>query len=185
LLDAAQENTDRILRLLELSGDERLLAIGVELEGAVAFEGDPMALPYERGSFDRACIVDALHRVRRPELVVAELARVTRPGGRILIADQLGHVDPSVSAELDRFERGRDASHQRLLPDGDVRYLLDANDLVVSANEIVREQRDVERVLDLAGLVGEERERVRHLAPASVYEVEIGWYVAHKRGASL
>ena len=58
-----------------------------------------------------------LHHARRPELVVSELARVTRPGGRILLVDQLGFVDPVVSAETDRFEQARDPSHTRLLPD--------------------------------------------------------------------
>ncbi len=145
-------------------------------------EADATALPFEYGAFDLSGCLRVLHHVRRPELVVSELARVTRPGGKILVADQLGHVDPTVSFELDRFERARDASHQRLLPDGDIRYLLDANDLIVVANEVVREQRDVERFLDLAGLEGEQRERVRRMAPAPVYEVEIGWYVAVKHG---
>ena len=96
-----------------------------------------------------------LHHVRRPELVVGEIARVTRPGGRILLADQLGDVDPIRSLELDRFERARDATHTRLLPDADIRGYLDANDLVVTANEIVEERRDMEQYLDLAGLEGE------------------------------
>ena len=100
-----------------------------------------------------------LHHVHRPELVVAELARVTRRGGRILLVDQLGDVDPMRSLELDRFERARDPAHARLLPDADIRGYLEANDLVVSANEIVRERRDMETYLDLVGLEGEERER--------------------------
>ena len=117
--------------------------------------------------------------MRRTDLVVSELARVTRPGGRILIVDQLGDVDPIRSLELDRFERVRDPTHARLLPDADIRGYLDANDLVVTANEIVEERRDMAQYLDLAGLEGEVRERVARMAPA-VYEVEVGWYVARK-----
>ena len=60
---------------------------------------------------------------------MSELARVTRLGGRLFVADQLGSIDPPWSMEMDRFERLRDASHQRLLPDGDIRGYLDANDL--------------------------------------------------------
>jgi len=146
-------------------------------------EGDATAVPFPYGAFDLSGCLRVLHHVRRPELVVSELARVTRPGGRILIADQLGNVDPTASMELDRFEHARDPTHQRSLPDGDIRYLLDANDLVVVSNETVRQERDVERFLDLAGLEGEERENVRRMAPAPVYEIEVGWYVAHKRGA--
>jgi SAM-dependent methyltransferase len=139
LLDAAQENTDRILRLLELSGDQQVLAIGVELPGATAFVGDPTALPYERGSFDRACIVDTLHRVRRPELVVAELARVTRLGGRILVVDRVAPIDPLPAIDLDRQERERDPSHARFLPDADLRGLFDANGLVLLRSQFERE----------------------------------------------
>jgi SAM-dependent methyltransferase len=141
--------------------------------------GDAEALPFPYGDFDLVGCLRVLHHARRPELVVAELARVTRPGGRILLVDQLGDVDPIRSLEQDRFERARDPSHTRLLPDADIRGFLDANDLVVTSNEIVRERREMGRYLDLVGLEGEERERVARMAPP-VFEVEIGWYVARK-----
>jgi ubiquinone/menaquinone biosynthesis C-methylase UbiE len=140
---------------------------------------DAEALPFPYGDFDLVGCLRLLHHVRRPELVVSELARVTAPGGRILLADQLGDIDPMRSLEMDRFERARDPSHTRLLPDADIRGYLDANDLVVSANEIVKERRDMSRYLDLVGLEGEERERVARMAP-EVSEVEVGWYVARK-----
>jgi ubiquinone/menaquinone biosynthesis C-methylase UbiE len=118
--------------------------------------------------------------VRRPELAVSELARVTQPGGRIFIVDQLGSTDPLKSLELDRYERSRDPTHQRLLPDADVRGYLDANDLVLLASEVTREQVDVERRLELAGFDEEERARIRGPAPAAPYEIEVGWYAARK-----
>jgi ubiquinone/menaquinone biosynthesis C-methylase UbiE len=148
----------------------------------VFVQGDVQALPFGYGEFDISGCVRVLHHVHRPELVVAELARVTRPGGRILVVDQLGSIDPIRSLELDRFERERDPTHTRLLPDADIRGFLDANDLVVLENEVTRELRDVEHFLDLAGLEGETRERVRRSAPGPVYEIEIGWYVARKLG---
>jgi SAM-dependent methyltransferase len=123
-----------------------------------------------------------LHHARRPELVVAELARVVRPGGRILLADQIASADPLAALELDRFERVRDPSHTRLLPDGDVRALLEANDLVVTRDEIVREPRELESYLDVAGTSGEARDRARSLAPGEAYTAEVGWYLARKRG---
>ena len=141
--------------------------------------GDGEALSFDYGDFDLVGCLRVLHHVARPELVVSEIVRVTRPGGRILIADQLGDVDPMRSLELDRFERARDPSHTRLLPDADIRGYLDANDLVVTANQIVAERRDVDTYLALAGLEGEERERLARMA-APVLEVEIGWYVARK-----
>jgi len=145
-------------------------------------EGDSTSLPFGYAQFDLACSHRVLHHVRRPELVVSELVRVTRPGGRILVADQLGSVDPLRSLEMDRFERLRDATHQRLLPDQDIRGYLDANDLVLLSSEIVSERIDLEQRLELAGFSEEERVRIRGAAPASTYEIEVGWYVSRKSG---
>jgi SAM-dependent methyltransferase len=145
-------------------------------------EGDAMSLPFEYGSFDLVGCLRLLHHVQRPPLVVAELARVTRPGGKILVMDQLGSVDPLLSLELDRFERLRDPSHRRLLPDADIRGFLDANDLLVLSTEVTRETVDLEQRLELSEVPEEERVRIRGLAPDAVYDVEVGWYVARKPG---
>ncbi len=144
-------------------------------------DGDATALPFEYGSFDIAGCMRVLHHVRRPELAVSELARVTRSGGRLLIVDQLGSVDPLRSLEQDRFERVRDPTHTRLLPDADIRGFLDANDLVLISSEILRETVDLERRLELAQLPEDERVRIRGLAPGAEYEIEVGWYVAGKQ----
>lgn len=145
-------------------------------------EGDVTELPFGYANFDLACCHRVLHHVRRPELAVSELARVTRPGGRLFIVDQLGSIDPLRSMEMDRFEHLRDSTHQRLLPDGDIRGYLDANDLVLLTSEVTHERVDVEQRLDLAGVSEEDRERIRGPAPAAPYDVEIGWYVSRKSG---
>jgi SAM-dependent methyltransferase len=145
-------------------------------------EGDVMALPFGYASFDVACCHRVLHHVRRPELAVSELVRVSRPGGRLFIVDQLGSIDPLRSMEMDRFERLRDATHQRLLPDGDIRGYLDANDLVLLTSEVTRERIDLEQRLELAGMSEADRERIRGPAPAEPYDVEVGWYVSRKPG---
>src|SRR5881397_844866 len=44
---------------------------------AVFVEGDAAALPFEDYSFDLACSRRTLHHVSRPEVVFAEMARVT------------------------------------------------------------------------------------------------------------
>jgi len=151
-------------------------------ENARFVEGDATALPFGYATFDIAGCLRVLHHVRRPELAVSELVRVSRPGGRVFIADQLGSVDPLRSLEVDRFERLRDPTHQRLLPDADIHGFLDANDLVLVTHEVTRERVDLEQRLELAEAPEEERARVRGLAPGSVFEIEVGWYVARKPG---
>src|SRR5947208_4778445 len=51
-------------------------------------EGDATSLPLDSGSFDLACTRRTLHHIARPELAVAELVRVTAPGGRVFVDDQ-------------------------------------------------------------------------------------------------
>ena len=140
---------------------------------------DAEHLPFDAFAFDLAVTARTLHHTPRPELLVAELARVTRPGGTLLVVDQLAPVDPLAAFELNRFERARDASTTRVLSDGDLRALFDANGLVMRRDLVVREPRDLDRYLDLAGCEGLERERARALAPEG-YEGVVGWYVLRK-----
>ena len=143
-------------------------------------EGDITKLPFGYGSFDLAGTLRTLHHVPRPELAVAEMTRVTRPGGRLLVVDQIAPVDPLAALELNRFERARDPTHTRALADVDLRGLFEANGLVLIRAEVVRESRELEPYLDLAGCEGEERERARALAPPG-YTAEVGWYLLAKR----
>jgi len=143
-------------------------------------EGDAARLPFERGAFDLVCERAILHHVPRPELVVAEMTRVTRPGGRILVVDQLAPFDPLVAIDLDRFERTRDASHTRLLNDGDLRALFEANGLVLLRSRVDRHDRHLEPYLDLSGCEGQSREHARALAPGDPYVVETGWYLLRR-----
>jgi ubiquinone/menaquinone biosynthesis C-methylase UbiE len=140
-------------------------------------EADVVQLPFEDGTFDIAASVRTLHHVLRPELVVAELRRVIGIRGQVLIVDQIAPIDPLAGFELDRFERARDPSHTRLLPDADIRSLLDANGLVLRRSEQRPEARDVDGYLDLAGCAGPERERALSVAPEN-YTATIGWYLA-------
>jgi ubiquinone/menaquinone biosynthesis C-methylase UbiE len=133
-------------------------------------------LPFDSWSFDVAATLRTLHHTRRPELLVAELARVTRQRGTILVADQLAPVDPLAALELNRFERARDPSTTRLLSDQDVRALLDANNLVLRRAVFDHERRDLDAYLDLAGCTGDARSAACALAPPG-YEALVGWYV--------
>jgi len=143
-------------------------------------EADSTRLPFELGAFDLAGSVRTLHHIARPELAFAELARVTRPGGRVLIVDQLAPVDPAAAAQLNEFERARDSSTTRILADVDLRGLFESNGLVLVRDEQEREPRDLDAYLELAGCEGDERRRAEALAPRG-YTAELGWYLLEKR----
>lgn len=133
-------------------------------------------LPFDTASFDFAGTLRTLHHTPRPELLVAELVRVTRPGGTILVVDQLAPADPLAGLDLTRFEHARDSSTTRVLADADLRGLFDSNSLKLLREEVVHEPRDLDTYLDLAGCEGDAREHALGLAPSG-YEAVVGWYV--------
>ena len=158
--------------------DFRLLHADLGPKGACFHEGK---LDLGSDSFDLTGCLRTLHHVPRPELVVAELTRVTRPGGQLLVVDQIAPVDPLAAVELNRFEHARDPSTTRILADVDLRGLFDSNNLVLQRTRVETESRDMESYLDLAACEGEERERARALAPSG-YAATLGWYLLRKPG---
>lgn len=162
---------------------EKLLEVGreaaKEYDNVVFVKGDATALPFDRDAFDLAACHRTLHHMARPELAVAEMARVTRIGGRVLVLDQIAPIDPLAALELDRFERARDPSHTRLLPEIDIRALLEANGLVLQASRQFQEPRDLDAYLDLAGCEGDARAVAASAAPSRIVAT-IGWYLAVK-----
>ena len=145
-------------------------------------EGDITALPFPDSSFDVAGTHMVLHHVARPELALAELARVTHPRGTLLVVDQVAPIDPLEALELNRFEHARDPSHARVLSEQDFRGLFEANSLVLTRSELVDEERPLDAYLDLAGCAGPEREQAEAMAPGrGSYTATVGWYVLARR----
>ncbi|MFL5943417.1 MAG: class I SAM-dependent methyltransferase [Gaiellaceae bacterium] len=168
---------DPVTELLELAR-ERAVA------NTEFVEGDGTALPYADGAFDVTGTHRTLHHVARPDRVVAELARVTRPGGQVLVVDQLAPADPAEAALLHAFETARDSSHCRLLTDAELRALFAANGLELVRERREEEHRDLGAYLDLAGCEGDRRAGVEELAAADprVLVARVGWYLLVRAG---
>lgn len=147
-------------------------------------EGDGTALPFPDGGFDLAGTHRTLHHVDRPERVVAEMARVTRRGGHVLVVDQLAPDDATEAAALHEFETTRDGSHRRLLTNRELRELFAANGLSLLRERRREEPRELSAYLDLAGCEGDVRFRAEALAAADprVLVVTVGWYLLERTG---
>jgi len=141
--------------------------------------GDGTTLPFPDESFDLAGTHRTLHHIARPERVVAELARVTRGGGHVLVVDQVAPGDAAAAAALHEFETVRDPSHTRLLGDVELRRLFAENGLALLRERREDEQRDVAAYLDLAGCEGDRRIRAEALAAADprILGTAVGWYL--------
>jgi SAM-dependent methyltransferase len=142
-------------------------------------EGDATNLPLDSGSFDLVCTRRTLHHIAHPERALAEMVRVTAPGGHVFVDDQIAPVDPLEALDLDRFEQARDPSHTRTLPDIDFRQLFEANGLVLLQERFQSHRRELGYYLDLAGCEGDARERARQLSPGGpdAYVAESALYL--------
>ena len=60
------------------------------IENITPTEADATAMPYEDGRFDGAFLVTVLGEVPDQDSAVRELARVLRPGGRLVVGELLG-----------------------------------------------------------------------------------------------
>jgi ArsR family transcriptional regulator len=96
-------------RIVELFAQQADTAIGIDrspemlrvargkltsagLDGWELRQGDIMALPLDPGGVDTLVLHQVLHYLPAPETAIAELARVVRPGGRVLIVDFAPHA---------------------------------------------------------------------------------------------
>jgi SAM-dependent methyltransferase len=73
--------------------------------------GDAENLTFDDNSFDVTSCGSAFHHFPKPEKVLAEMARVACPGGKVAIIDIISSEDPKKAALHNELERLRDPSH--------------------------------------------------------------------------
>ena len=95
------------------AGAERLRERGID--NVLLQEGDAADLPFLDQSFDLVFCRFAVHHFADPPRQIAEMARVCRRGGRVVISDM---VAPEVDLRVgfDDLHRQLDPSHARALP---------------------------------------------------------------------
>lgn len=85
--------------------------------------GDVTSLPFADGSFSVAFSRYSFHHLLDPSGVLAEMVRVTRRGGRVVVVD-VYTSGPEQADAYDHVERLRDPSHVRALGLGELTDLL-------------------------------------------------------------
>jgi ubiquinone/menaquinone biosynthesis C-methylase UbiE len=84
---------------------------------------DAGRLPFADGTFDQATCTSALHHWTDPVVGLAEVARVLRPGGRLVLTDWSD--DDARLRLFSRLLRLFDRSHQRSYRASEARFLLE------------------------------------------------------------
>ncbi len=121
--------TPALLRL----GAERLRANGVS--NVLLQEGNAHALPFVDDAFDVVCCRSSLHHFDDPAHAIDEMARVARPGGRIVLVDLVPPRDDATRARFDEIHRQLDPSHVRTLTEPELIAMLPGgHDAIVYAS---------------------------------------------------
>jgi SAM-dependent methyltransferase len=99
--------------------------------------GDATALECPDAGFDGAVARFAIHHVAVPGRLLEELARVVRPGGRIVLADHIADEEAGAAAWALELERLRDPSHWAALTPTRLRALGQAAGLRLEEERVV------------------------------------------------
>lgn len=98
------------------------------LENLTWVVGDAVPLPYPDNTFSLVLTRYSFHHLFAPQRALAEMVRVCRPGGWVLVADVA--VEPDKSAAYDRLETLRDPSHTHALTHEEFEALVQRSGLV-------------------------------------------------------
>jgi ubiquinone/menaquinone biosynthesis C-methylase UbiE len=86
------------IKITGIDSSERMLKLAAEHNPEVKFcQGDAYDLEFADESFDLVCISNSLHHFEKPEKVMAELKRVLKPGGHVLIQEMVSDKDQTAA----------------------------------------------------------------------------------------
>jgi ubiquinone/menaquinone biosynthesis C-methylase UbiE len=109
-------------------------------------------LPFPDASFDLVSCQHAIHHITKPEPVLLEMLRVTKPEGRLLILDPLAPESDSKFELFNHIERLRDASHTSSLRLTTFLSMFEQHGLEVIRQSLRRRQRSFNQWMRRAGL---------------------------------
>ncbi len=122
-----------------------------EEEGVANVEfsvADATATELPEASFDGAITRLSLHHIPGPARVVAEMARLVRPGGCVVIGDIAADMDGEAVAWREEIERLRDPSHWACVTPGRLRAMGEAAGLALESERLVPIEIDYEEWLE-------------------------------------
>lgn len=103
---------------------------------------DAEQLPFLPESFDLVTVRIAPHHYTDVRAAAREFARVLRPGGRLLLIDNIAPDDPDLDAFVNDIERRRDPSHVKCYTESEWRDVLARAGLDVTHMEVDHKSHD-------------------------------------------
>jgi ubiquinone/menaquinone biosynthesis C-methylase UbiE len=141
-------------------------------------------MPFEANSFDIVTVRLAPHHYADIQKAVNEMARVVRPGGKVLVVDTTVPEDDVLDKEINEIELLRDNSHVKNYRPSEWRTMVEAAGLIVESEEIQFYTEGfemdfdtwVERIGTPAEKVVELRKRFRGASPELAATIKLNLY---------
>jgi ubiquinone/menaquinone biosynthesis C-methylase UbiE len=146
----------------------RSLAATHNLKNTEWYQGDVYRLPFEAASFDIVSCRFAFHHFEKPERAFAEMVRVCRPGGRIVLCDAVASDDAAKAAAFNRMERHRDPSTVTFRPLASLQQLFAAAGLPAPSATTYQIPAERDRLIGMSFPVDDDRAQLRAMIEASV-----------------
>jgi SAM-dependent methyltransferase len=141
----------------------------------VSFQlGDVLPLPFPAAAFSIVVSRFAFHHFQDPAAVLAEMRRVCRVGGRVVVADLMASPDPTKAAAFHRMEMLRDPSHARALSFDELRALYRDAGLAAPSESFWRMDIDVDGLLERSFPEPGSELVIRRIFEASVADDALG-----------
>jgi len=140
----------------ELASEGRRLAVAMGRQNVYFHAGPLHDLPFDRGQFDLALWCMGLAHEPRPLATLAEVRRVLRPGGRLVLQDVTAFGHALLDLKIWELERRRNARHLLYYTRDELGALLSLTDLRVEREERTGMTQDFDYWADTASIPLEE-----------------------------
>ena len=144
--------------------------------------GDVLPLPFPDASFSIVVSRFAFHHFEHPRAALAEMRRITRPGGRVALVDVA--PEPAKAEAFNRMEKLRDPSHARALTLAAMERLFRDTGLPAPRTTFYALKSELEGLLARSFPGPGDAERIREMFIASLADDGLG-LGTHRRGEEI
>jgi ubiquinone/menaquinone biosynthesis C-methylase UbiE len=144
------------------------LAAREGLRNVAWHRGSAYTLPFADGAFDIVTCRYAFHHLLEPWRALAEMARVCRVGGRVVLCDAFASDDPAKAAAFNAMEHHRDPSTVEFRTLGFLRDLFAAVGLAPPTQRFYGVPAELARLVATAYPAGDDKASLRRMIEASV-----------------
>lgn len=152
----------------------RILATAGGLGNAHFVLGDVQALPFAEVAFSIVTSRYAFHHLLQPAVVLREMSRVCRPGGRVAVMDMMAPIEPAKAHRFDQMERLRDPSHVRALTADQIAEMFSDVGLPEPVFTRLKMTVELEALLKTSFPNDGDADRVRALVTSSIHDNGLG-----------